>query len=112
MSVLPAGFTDTVVASGITSPTTESIAPDGRIFVCTQTGAIRVIDGGVLQVQPFVTLPVNSVGDNGILSVAFDPSFASDKFIYVNYVTASSPIHSRISRFSAASDTVSAASEV
>ena len=50
------------VASGIASPTTMAIAPDGRIFVCSQSGVLRVIKNGVLLATPFVTLSVDSRG--------------------------------------------------
>ena len=42
-ATLPSGFVETTVASGIASPTAMAIAPNGRIFVCSQTGALRVI---------------------------------------------------------------------
>ena len=37
-------------------------APDGRLFVAEQGGALRVIKNGALLPTPFVTLTVNSVG--------------------------------------------------
>src|SRR5437868_4259838 len=42
-ATLPSGFVETTIASGIAAPTAMAIAPDGRIFVCSQTGALRVI---------------------------------------------------------------------
>src|SRR5436853_4227453 len=54
-ATLPSGFVETTVASGIASPTAMAIAPNGRIFVCSQTGALRVIKNGVLLATPFVT---------------------------------------------------------
>jgi glucose/arabinose dehydrogenase len=33
--------------------------------------------------------------------VAFDPDFMSNRFVYVYYTTVSSPIHNRVSRFTA-----------
>jgi len=57
-ATLPSGFIETTVASGIASPTAMAIAPDGRIFVCSQSGALRVIKNGVLLASPFATLSV------------------------------------------------------
>ena len=42
-ATVPAGFTDAVVASGLNNPSAMALAPDGRIFVCQQSGALRVI---------------------------------------------------------------------
>ena len=48
-ATLPAGFTETTVASGLASPTAMAFAPDGRLFVCQQGGQLRVIKNGVLR---------------------------------------------------------------
>ncbi|MFN0107551.1 MAG: PQQ-dependent sugar dehydrogenase [Blastocatellia bacterium] len=111
-ATLPSGFAETLVATGMTSPTAFAIAPDGRIFVCQQGGSLRVIQGGALLATPFMTLSVNSSGERGLLGVAFDPNFASNNFLYVYYTTSSAPIHNRISRFTANGNVVLAGSEV
>jgi glucose/arabinose dehydrogenase len=109
---LPAGFTETLVAGGLSSPTAMQFAPDGRLFVCEQTGRLRVIKNGSLLATPFLTLSVNSSGERGLLGVAFDPDFFSNQFVYVYYTTASAPIHNRISRFTANGDVAVPGSEV
>jgi glucose/arabinose dehydrogenase len=110
-ATLPTGFAETLVASGMTSPTAFAIAPDGRIFVCQQGGSLRVIQGGSLLATPFMTLSVNSSGERGLLGVAFDPNFATNNFLYVYYTTSAAPIHNRISRFTANGNVVQAGSE-
>src|SRR5262245_31554344 len=52
---LPSGFTETLIASGIASPTAMAFAPDGRLFVCEQGGKLRVIKNGTLLATPFLT---------------------------------------------------------
>jgi hypothetical protein len=42
-ATLPSGFSESVVASGISSATAMAFAPDGRLFVCQQGGSLRVI---------------------------------------------------------------------
>jgi glucose/arabinose dehydrogenase len=86
-------------------------APDGRIFVCQQNGNLRVVKDGALLPPPFVSIPVNSSGERGLLGVAFDPNFASNQFVYIYYTTQSAPIHNRISRFTANGDVAAAESE-
>jgi len=108
---LPSGFTESLVAGGMTNPTALAIAPDGRIFVCQQGGALRVIQNGSLLATPFVTISVNSTGERGLLGVAFDPNFAANNFVYVYYTTSSSPIHNRVSRFTANGNVAAAGSE-
>jgi glucose/arabinose dehydrogenase len=86
-------------------------APDGRLFVCLQTGQLRLIKNGALLPTPFVSLSVDSSGERGLLGVAFDPNFASNHFVYLYYTTNVAPIHNRISRFTANGDVAVTGSE-
>ena len=87
-------------------------APDGRLFVAEQGGRLRVIKNGALLSTPFLTLTVSSVGERGLLGVAFDPDFATNRFVYVYYTATTPAIHNRISRFTANGDVAVAGSEV
>ena len=101
-AVLPSGFTETQISgNGLSNPTAMALHPDGRIFVCQQTGELRVIKNGVVLPTPFVTLPVNSVGERGLLGIAFDPDYATNRFVYVYYTATTPAIHNRVSRFTA-----------
>src|SRR5687767_4811170 len=111
-ATVPAGFTDTLVASGLNTPTAMAMAPDGRIFVCQQGGALRVIKNNTLLTTPFVTITVNSTGERGLLGVAFDPDFLTNKYVYVYYTATTPAIHNRISRFTANGDVAAAGSEL
>jgi glucose/arabinose dehydrogenase len=109
-ATFPANFTETAIP-GLSSPTAMDIAPDGRIFVCQQGGALRVIKNGVLLPQPFMTLTVDPAGERGLLGIAFDPNFASNNFLYVYYTVPIEPRHNRVSRFTANGDVVVPGSE-
>jgi glucose/arabinose dehydrogenase len=92
-----------------------AVAPDGRIFVTQKGGALRVVRNNALLSQPFLTVSVNAVGERGLLGVAFDPDFQSNRFVYVYYTTAAAPIHNRVSRFTASAsnpDVAEAGSEL
>src|SRR5438067_10843659 len=97
-ATLPSGFVETTVASGIASSTAMAIAPNGRIFVCSQTGALRVIKNGVLLATPFVTLSVDWVGERGLLVVGFVCHFNLIEFIYVYYRGRTMSLHSSVCR--------------
>jgi glucose/arabinose dehydrogenase len=111
-ATLPAGFTESPVASGLSNPTAMAIAPDGRIFVCQQGGALRVIKNSALLSTPFVTVPVNSDSERGLLGVALDPAFDSNHFVYVYYTATTPTTHNRVSRFTANGDVAVPGSEV
>jgi glucose/arabinose dehydrogenase len=107
---LPNGFSQVMVANGISNPTVMAFAPDGRIFVAQQNGQLRIIKNGSLLSQPFISLSVSSSGERGLLGIAFDPNFSSNNYIYL-YYTLSSGSNNRISRFTANGDVVAQGSE-
>ena len=111
-ATLPIGFAESLVASGLSSPTAMAFAPDGRLFVCEQGGRLRVVRSGALLPTPFVTLTVDSAGERGLLGVAFDPAFAANGYVYVYYTATTPAVHNRLSRFTAAGDVAVAGSEV
>jgi len=108
---LPPNFVETQI-NGLASPTAMTLAPDGRIFVCEQTGNLRVIKNGALLPTPFLTVTVDSSGERGLLGVAFDPNFAANQFIYVYYTANFPTIHNRVSRFIANGDVAVLGSEL
>jgi len=111
-ATLPAGFRETLVTDGISSATAMQFAPDGRLFVSEQGGNLRVIKSGVLLPAPFVSLTMDSNGERGLLGVAFDPNFGSNRFVYLYYTATTPAVHNRISRFIANGDVAVPGSEV
>ncbi|MEP7273932.1 MAG: PQQ-dependent sugar dehydrogenase [Acidobacteriota bacterium] len=109
---VPTGFTDTLVVGGLVNPTAMEFAPDGRLFVCQQSGDLRVIKNGSLLPTPFLSVTVDDDGERGLLGIAFDPDFANNQFVYVYYTTEFPAVHNRISRFTAAGDIAAVNSEV
>lgn len=74
--------------------TTVTHANDGsnRIFITQKGGVIHVFNGADPDPQSSVVLdlsgPVDdSTGESGLLGLAFDPQFSTNRYFYVNYVT-------------------------
>lgn len=65
-----------------------TFAPDGRMFVWEKPGIVRIVKNGVLLTTPFIDISarVNEVGDRGLIGLALDPNFATNKFVYLLYV--------------------------
>ena len=110
---LQTGFTRTTYVPVLAGQgTAMAWSPDGRLFICEQGGALRVVKNGSLLATPFVTVPTSPDGERGLLGVAFHPQFGSNPFVYVYYtVTAGGLSHNRISRFTAAGDVAQPGSE-
>ncbi len=104
--VPPAGFEQSVVVRGLDSPVSMAIAPDGRVFVCEQAGRMRVIRGGQLLPRAFGTFPTVAFEEEGLLGVAFSPTFARDSLVYVCYTAQAPARHSVIARVTAAGDSM------
>jgi len=69
----PSGYSDNVVASGLSSPTAIAFLPDGRMLVTEKDGALKLVSGGTA--STLVTVPVCTASEMGLLGVAVDPSF-------------------------------------
>jgi len=77
---------------------------DGRIFIVEQPGRIRVVQDGILQTTPFLDISTKLIyaGEQGLLSVAFHPQYATNHYFYVYFTGLSGEI--RIERFTTTSD--------
>ena len=98
--------------TGLASPTAMSYAPDGRLFITEQAGAVRIVTAqGQLLSQPFlVTTNMRSDEERGLLGIAFDPNFTTNNYIYIFYTENS--LGARLSRFTANGNVVVPGSEV
>ena len=77
---VPAGFSVETVCDGIDGAVTMDLARDGRVFICEQTGALRVVKDGKLLAEPFVRLAVDDYWERGLVGVALHPKFPDTPF--------------------------------
>ncbi len=81
------------IVSGLSSPVFITNADDGsgRIFVVERSGRIRIIKNGTLLALPFLdiqSMVKSTNGEQGLLGLAFHPSFSSNGKFYVVYTDA------------------------
>ena len=78
-----------LVSGGLSAPVHVTHAGDGsgRLFVVEQAGKVRVIKNGALLPTPYLTITtqVACCGEQGLLSIAFDPDFQTTRTFYLNY---------------------------
>jgi glucose/arabinose dehydrogenase len=83
---LPVGLTE--MASGLDEPVFLA-APndDPRQFIVERGGRVRVMENSVVLARPFLDIArrVSATGEGGLLSLAFDPLYASNGYFYVLY---------------------------
>ncbi len=116
---LPAGFTQDIVAAGLSNPTAFAFLPDGRILIAQKSGIVRIWKNGTVLSTPFLDIrsQVNDYTDRGLIGLAVDPNFSSNGHVYVLYVYEhnatdyTGPKSGRLARYTASGDTASPASE-
>jgi len=119
-AIVEPGFETETVAGGFTLPTAMAFAPDGRIFIAEKGGTVRVIKNGALLPTPVITLTdINTFGDRGLIGIAVDPNFSSNKYLYLSYTYENTPGSNfsgqktgRIVRVTVSGDTASESSKV
>lgn len=82
------------IATGFSAPVDLAHAGDDRLFVVEKAGRIRIIQRGSTTYPTFldITGPVRATGgEQGLLGLAFDPNFATNRRFYV-YYTSDDPV--------------------
>ncbi len=101
--VLPENYRIEPIMTNLTDPSAMALAPDGRIFYLERTtGNVRIIENGKLLADPFVTVSVSTVGEEGLLGIAIYPDidFPAESFFDVClYYTQLSPRTNRIVKY-------------
>ena len=78
----------TLVTDGVTEPVQVTHAPDDpRLFIVEQGGTIRIFKNGALLPTPFLDIAslTSDGSEQGLLSMAFDPDYATNGLFYVYY---------------------------
>ncbi len=105
---LPPGVTlTTVLTEGVDFPTALAAAPDGRLFFAEKGGFnngdvdtyVRVIEGGKLRPEPWITVTVNTEQERGLDGLTIDPLFAQNSYVYLYMTTPSSSLSNQIVRY-------------
>jgi glucose/arabinose dehydrogenase len=79
----------------------------GRLFVVEQTGRIRIFQNNQFLATPFldVSALISCCGEQGLLSVAFHPDYASNGYFYIYYIdNIGSPGDITVARYHVSSD--------
>jgi glucose/arabinose dehydrogenase len=76
------------ILTGLDQPTYLTAPPgDSRLFIVQKTGKILVDRNGKLLARPFLNLQakVSTTSEEGLLSMAFDPHYGRNGWVYVSY---------------------------
>jgi glucose/arabinose dehydrogenase len=74
------------VADGLVHPWGLAFLPDGRMLVTERPGRLRIVEKDGTLSKPLAGVPkVYAAGQGGLLDVALDPDFQSNRFVYLSY---------------------------
>jgi len=112
----PAGTTSIhteAVVTGLNTPWDIAFLPGGTDWLVTERhGALRLVRNHQLLSQPVMTLNTVDVGEGGLLGIALDPDFSSNRLFYVYYTALmTSGNVNRVQKFRLSSDHQSAVSD-
>ena len=89
-STFPSNFAidDAAPAAGFVDPTGMAFLPDGRFFVTEKRGRVFEVRNGVKRPTAIWAADneVLNIGDTGLLSIAVDPQYYANHYIYLLYV--------------------------
>jgi glucose/arabinose dehydrogenase len=94
--VVPPGMTASNYVGLSGQPTGMQFAPDGTLFVTRQDGGVAAYRNGANYGGFFI--PVATYNERGMLGVALDPQFATNRHVYVHYTANTAVPHGRVSR--------------
>lgn len=105
----PASAAELEPIGSFASPTyvTSDPSDPDRLFVVEKAGRVRLVEGGTTSTFLDITSLVDSEGERGLLSIAFDPGFAENGRLYAFFVSGDGVIH--VDEFSADGDVASPA---
>jgi aldose sugar dehydrogenase len=80
------GISVVTVAGGLVQPWGLAFLPDGRMLVTEKEGRLRIVAQDGTLTGPLGGVPeVYTGGQGGLLDVALDPDFASNRMVYLSY---------------------------
>jgi glucose/arabinose dehydrogenase len=70
---------------------TSAPGEPGRLYIVDKVGVVRVTQRGRVRPRPFVDIrsSVTAGGEQGLLSIAFDPGYRTNRLFYVAYTSRS-----------------------
>jgi glucose/arabinose dehydrogenase len=72
------------MVTGLSVPWSIVFTSSDRYLVSEREGRVRVVEKGILKNDPLITFPETShTGEEGVLGLALDPDYQSNKFVYV-----------------------------
>src|SRR3954471_3224020 len=81
------------ITTGLNEPVFGTAPPGdtGRLFLVERAGQIKVVDLATGAISAFLDISdqITTIGEGGLLGIAFDPDYAQNGYFYVYFTNAS-----------------------
>jgi glucose/arabinose dehydrogenase len=77
----------TLLGAALSSPWGLAFLPDGRMLISEKGGSVALVsaDGGTIEARLTGPGNVDATGQGGLLDVALDPDFGSNRYVYFTF---------------------------
>ncbi|HAM73909.1 MAG TPA: glycosyl hydrolase [Verrucomicrobiales bacterium] len=103
-------FEKVVLATNLTEPIQLSISGQGEVYFGERRGAVKRWSPSSSQVTTLATLPTFTGPEDGLLGLALDPGFTTNRWVYI-FHSAHGVQENRVSRFTVDGERLDLASE-
>ena len=93
-SINQQGYKTEILVQNLNTPWAIDFLPDGKMVFTERDGKVSIFDNGTTKTVGNIN--VTQIGESGMLGIAVDPEFNTNKFIYLYYTGANG---NKISRF-------------
>ena len=98
-----ASFDKVTLDDNTENPMEIAVAPGGNVYFVELAGKVKYYNAATGSVRTVGTIPVHRGNENGLLGIALDPNFATNKWMYLFY-SAPTPEEQHVSRFTVGAD--------
>ncbi|MEL7671387.1 PQQ-dependent sugar dehydrogenase [Methanobacterium sp.] len=88
------GYETEILVQDLNTPWGIDFLPDSKMIFTERGGRVSIFDNGTIKTVGNIN--VTQIGESGMLGIAVDPEFSTNKFIYLYYTSTNG---NRISRF-------------
>ena len=88
------GYETEILVQDLNTPWAIDFLPDGKMIFTERDGRVSIFDNGTTKIVGTIT--VTQISESGMLGIAVDPEFNTNKFVYLYYTSTNG---NRISRF-------------
>ncbi len=99
-------FSERILVDHLSEPVDMEVLPQGDLIIIERRGAVKYFNTQNQKIKQIANFDVNHKNGFGLTSIALDPNFEKNHWVYFGYTPHADPQHQYISRFFLAEDSL------